>query len=426
MVTRSVASVISYTALGFRESFLKEPLYRYALPVKFEYNPIVPSPSISLRKVRMIRITSVRTFSSETLRKTSQKRAYLPVPAIQGQEYRYVYAFTNELGQKAAQEAFKKTSLQGNTFVGCSGLASANFASLKPGLNHIAIFDINEAIGRFWKDIQSILSYEGLTVARARERIYSYCSQDRSSQLCFLNELMKGESFMVSEERFRRIHQICLTGNISFRQLDMRDPKAVDAFFKTHQAQERIPDTVYLSNIASLIFASPDGQPHSTKHIDYKRFEKSITKIPLKAIVIDAREGLIKGEHEQRAIQRIHFTLESRKALMPPPCPCLYQEELMNDNYEGVMTCLRNGADPFGASLKGYTHLMITTFYHKNESMRALLDFMKENRAGELELFVNAQDIKGRSALHFAASVDNARGIQLLLDHGADILLETY
>ncbi len=357
--------------------------------------------------------------------------AHKQLAPVRGEEQFHVFAVTNEGKQKEAQEKYRTTSLRGNGFFGCSGLCALNFASLKEGIEQIHMFDINPKVGLFWQDMGKIISSDNANRTKTIERIFTYLEHDETTQAGFYYELEDGLTFLNTEERLARIRAIFRRkGHFSFTQMDMCNTKEYSTWIQSLHDRGIKPDAMYIANIASCLLTGDHGavqdQSHLAKHPKYWDFKKSLAAIPADTIVIDAREELIDGAYTRHCNQRVHETAGTRALLMAPPCPCLYTEELMNDDYDKVLECLRNGANPSFPSKEGITMLMTAAAHNKNNSMRALLDFMKERHAGNIPNFVNAREkMQGHTALHCAALVGNVHGIQLLIEYGADVHLRT-
>jgi len=228
-----------------------------------------------------------------------------------------VYVCTNEKKQRETLDAVKNyPEKKGNAIVGTSGFFVLNLASTISEVSHVVLFDLSDRVAQFWHGIKEILQDPELSLAKAKERIPAFLQARGYGHIGALNEEIKNQlSWLSSEDRFEKIHQIFLKNRFSFAKIDMGQPEEVAALFRKNE--EIVPLAVYISNIAEC----PTGVG-STKE-RHAAFCESLKQIPEDAIVIDSAKEM---GYDVRPTQRVHLPGDHGSIFPPLPENERYRE----------------------------------------------------------------------------------------------------
>jgi hypothetical protein len=324
-----------------------------------------------------------------------------------------IYVSSNELGRDTTLKVIKAFPNRGNAIYGCSGTFVLDLASLRDGIEHVAVFDISPKVEQFWEGASKMIaSLDPTNLEESQQKFLAFVGKINEFQKHLLQSNIKeGHSFLSSSDRLARICKIFQARHFTFTRLDLGNPVQFKAFLDEQTQRGAKPHAVYISNIVHMTTgALMHGSNILNRHKRYKDFDRSLSLIPAEAILIDAVK---KDPGDRYSTQRVH--LKARVDILPPLCNCAFKTALESDDYDDVRYAIAHGADPKAVDTSGYTHLLTMGEKGKVNSIRALLDCgVDVDSTGQ-------GDESRNTALHCAANADQADAVELLVARKANI-----
>jgi hypothetical protein len=174
-----------------------------------------------------------------------------------------------------------------NLAIGIGGFCTLDLASVRDNIRYILIVDPSVSTEIFWKKMVPIIqNAEGRKDCEKKihqniiKCIEKYGHLDEKMDEHYISLLIKGTSWLSTEQRFSHIQKIFKDNHFAFIRMDLIDNVACRKIQTFHESHGLIADIMYISNVINFIHAE-----------DLNKFGSSLSMLTTsETIFIDVEE----------------------------------------------------------------------------------------------------------------------------------------